>query len=516
MVHCPPRPEFRHVARFAPVLAVALLAGCATLPTRATLDGGDAAVVVSVTTNLPRGGRIKWLWLERVKSPDPEASKARMPLAEVTGPEAQDTGLFVASLGPGTYEVHAVGFEDNSSVTLTAGGRAMLGQIELKRGQVHDLGRLVITGLNADVLVGRSRRASANPELIARFAPTQAAIFQGAAEAGWTTPPRDGDRVEAYALNRPVGLDGVVVLPGGRLAAAGRLGTVFLRGEDGRWSAWRTGALDTLRSLHPIGRPGDALVAAGEVDGLWIFDQQGRARRAARGNLPAGNLVFVTGSDAGGWVVAHRHGQVTILLRSARLEDGDWQPIAGAAWSEPSVWLRHVRGGFVVVTGSGGVAWFDDRGARRTDGTAPPEVGTLVDVVVSGDETLGLITGKALGGRLFLTRDGGRRWQELASPFSKTLNPPVVLPSGRLILVGGFASLKPEVSDDGGKTWQAQEGEFPAGATLQPVPGGLLAVFDGRIDFGIVRVQMSKDEGRTWWTEYTTFDSEAYRSTKAK
>jgi len=507
-------------ARLAAAVFAALAAGCvAHLPTRETLAMGEGAVVISVTSNSELAAPLQSLQLNLLGS---EQTSAMVRLGPVTEGLSTDTTLLIGTVPPGVYNVDQISFTDRKYLKLSKEARAMLGEIRVEAGKVHDLGRLLLTGVNSKLLLGRSPTTTSNTALLGRFAPLQAALFQGSSVAGWTGPRQEGDRVEEYALSIPTGIQGLLELPDGRVMAPSRLGTVIVRDLRGSWTAWRTGELESLAWIAPVSRPDGALVAVGELNGIYLFDSRGKARRLGPGNLPVGSLVFVHGDDAHGWVVALKAGQAVALYRSPRLEDGDWTLEATETW--PEAWLPwptflpfRTASGFGIAAGDGTVSFYDAKGRRRQDARGPPEISSIVEIAPNGDRALGLISSRGFTGQLWVTRDEGASWARIEGPGTQKISSPVPLASGRVLLETGFSTRELRATSDGGRTWEVLDGDFhPDNTFAVTAKAGAFAIVSGFRSGGFVSIRRSGDDGKTWRREYSNFDRQAYEAEKKR
>jgi len=503
--------------RFAGAVLAVLAAGCvAHLPTRETLAQGEGAVVLSITSNSEQAPRLRSLLLAR-----PGGGQIAT-LGVVTMDVSPDTALLIGSVAPDVYEASVLFFNENKHLDLGKEAKAMLGTIRVEAGRVHDLGRLLLTGVNSKLLLGRSPTTTSNVALLGRFAPLQAEIFQGPSAAGWTGPRQEGDRVEEYALRIPTGIQGLLELPDGRVMAPARLGTVMVRDTGGRWAAWRTGELESLAWIAPASRPDGALVAVGELNGIYLFDARGRARRLGPGNLPSGSLAFVHGDDGHGWVVALKAGKTVSLYRSPRLEDGVWTLDATETW--PEAWMPwptflpfRTASGFGIAAGDGTVRFYDAEGRRRRDARGPPEISSVADIAPSGDRALGLISGRGFTGQLWVTRDEGASWARIEGPGTQKISPPIPLASGRVLLETGFSKRELRATSDDGRTWEVLDGDFyPDSNFAVTAQAGAFAIVSGFRSGGFVDIRRSGDDGKTWSKEYSTFDLQAYEAEKKR
>jgi len=484
------------------LLALAVNSACMTvsLPSQEALDRGEGIVVITVTGNTGRVDQMSSLQLQQVGA-EAGTSEFRSGLRHVASGLARDTALFLGTLSPGDYQVVRLG-SGGTFIELSPEGRELLGTFRVEPGKVHDLGRLVLTGRNERVLLGRSALLTSNAELVQRFAPEHAKFLAGPVERGWVQPRSPDDKVEELALANPVGADGLVALGDGEVAAASRLGTVLLRSRDGRWRAVRTGGLESLLGVSPAGEGPDRLVAVGEFNTLYALERSGKMRRLQPGNLPPGNLFFVDGNARDGWIVAHRTRRTVTLLASDRLDGGDWKPLrtVKSTVSEAKLWIWRSEDGFGYAEESGLVSWYQRAARVFVDRRAPYER-TISDAVGCGARGACIRAGDFLPS-LHVTTDGGARWREASPP--EKVQAPRLLPDGRVLIP--FAYARKLLVSSNGEDWETVSEKHLPGDRLVVVPGvGLFAVNDGRLNSGVASIRFSPDEGKSWTVELTNY-----------
>jgi hypothetical protein len=447
-------------------------------------------------------------------------------LGQVSQGLARDTALFVGALPEGEYTFERmVDVDTHRALNMGDGGRRLLGNFRVKAGALVDLGRLVVTPINTRVLVGRSARIVSNADLVQRFAREQAQFYTREVVPGWLEARSPDDRVEEYALNRPVGADGVVELSTGEIAAASRLGTVLLRDPQGRWRAARSERLESLLWVKPIETANTTLLAVGEFNTLLRLDRQsGRLVPIDPGNLPAGNLLFIDGNPQAGWFAAQQSGKEITLLRSSSLEHGDWKPlrkedVSTSFWSGAnSFWAWSTATGFAYALSKGAIRFYDFATAQWVERGAPNNQ-RLVAVAPGPNGAIGILTSPGGGfagvfaGMYHLSRDGAASWEEIKSPFNVKGAPPRLTAQGTLLVSGGaFGTPELHASRDGGKTWTKVSETISLSEQIVALPTrGLLAV-DAGAQFGLARIRHSADEGATWRVEYSNFDRAAYEA----
>jgi len=510
----------------------AVLTACVTVtnapdPSKTAPTVEQGVVVISVTGNTAQVSQFDQLTVRKLPAPGAPQTAVREQhlLRQVSQGLARDTSLFIGSLPEGEYTFdRMVDVDTNRALNMGEGGRRLLGNFRVKAGALIDLGRLVVTPVNTRVVVGRSARVTSNAQLVKRFAREHEQFLAREVQGGWVDPRSTDDRVEEYALARPVGADGVTELPNGDLAAASRLGTVLLRDGQGRWRAIRSEGLESLLWVKAVDAPETALVAVGEFNTMLRLDRpSGKLLPIDTGNLPAGNLLFVAGNPEAGWFVAQQSGSDITLYRSAALERGDWKPlrkedVSRSFWSGTnSFWAWPTASGFVYAVSQGSIWYYDFATARFVERRAPNN-NRLMTVAPSANGALGIVTspGGGFGGifaTMYLSRDEAATWEEIKSPFNVKIAAPRLTQQGTLLVPGG-AFDKPELqaSKDGGKTWTKMNDAVERSEQLVVLPTrGLLAV-DAGARFGLARIRHSADEGATWRTEYSNFDRAVYEA----
>ncbi|WP_338759115.1 sialidase family protein [Massilia sp. METH4] len=519
---------FARAVRLIATLALAVaVSGCvtktiATDPTKAPATQGQSPVVLSTTSNTAEVRGFDTIRLVRFSEP------GENPLAVVTidtyelrrvAPGmARDTALFVGNLPAGKYYItDLVDARSNLKLNVSRARHDTLGVFAVTAGAPVDLGRLIVTPLNTKVLHGRSRLVQSNAELLKRYSPEYARLFTVPVQGGWTKPPLETDRVEEYALTRPVGADCMSELDDGRVAAASRLGSVLLRDRGGRWNIVRGPGIESLLCVLPVTLPDADLLAVGEFGALLKHVPGATTLTPVdRGNLPLGNLMRIYGNPNVGWYVAHQDGDRLTFFHSRRLEGGDWQSVGSesvkaAFWGgEKQFFMWPTPTGFAYSLYKGPMHFYEYATGAWTKRPLP-ESRRIVDLFVSPNNVLSVETikggmAKAFGA-VHVSRDDGRTWTAVEGPFKVMRSPAVELADGTLLLYAGevFGKVQLQASGDGGKTWKARPENGQGGQMLPLNSGGLLAYDRGYT--GVFSIHSSKDGAQTWTQEYTTFDS---------
>lgn len=522
-----------------PSMRLKRLASCAALGLliQANPAHADAEVMLSLTTNVagyPGFDRVAVL-RKPIGSQKSGSGYELQPL--VRGLQG-DTVLLGRSLPPGDYELVQLRQTALAKhVNLNAESRRVLGRFVVADDQAIDLGRLVVTGMNELVMLGRSRDKVENVGLLRRYEPGRAADFLAAGKgqapvAGWVSEPNEDDDVEAYAVRRPNAFHRPTEATDGRLVAASRMGTVLVRGRSGEWTRVGSRRLETLYDALPVDADGIAMVAVGE-HGLLL--RQGRGQPEMQvldpGNLPKGDLTFIAGSPQLGWWVAVHFGRKIQLMKSAQLERGTWtlereidaSPLVrdGPA----GVWFWRTPEGMAYTNPRGPLALLDFMTGQWTEHRTPqgaPFMG--LEVGSKGQLTALTVSSSGLGGQHALhyrSSDNGASWQRLSPPPPPTpipyLPPPPpkpmhLLADGTLVAPGGDVSNPVlHASGDGGQTWTLRK--VPTlDSVLHVMSSGLLVEVTS---FAWMNVNTSKDGALSWSREYSTYDSAAYRAQKS-
>jgi hypothetical protein len=513
------------------IAAVLFLAGCAPVVVQAPTAAKppktkEGTVVVSVTGNTARVSQFDSINIKQYIKSEPGIApiKGEYILLQVSEGLARDTSLFVGAVPEGDYVFDQLSdSKTRKFIQLNEKWVERLGIFHVKAGAVSDLGRIVVTALNTRVIIGRSQQVRSNAELVKRFAPDNASIYAGEVNEGWIAPRDKSDVVEEYALQFPVGADALTELPNGWVTGASRLGTVLLRTPAGNWRGVRSDSLESLLWVKPYENDKSALIAVGEFNTMLRLDRQGHLVRIHPGNLPAGNLLFIDGSDSVGWFVAQQHGTEITLYRSVRLEAGDWralkkESVATSFWNGANnFWAWPTKDGFAYAVSEGKIHYYDFAKETWTERSAPKNA-RFVRIAPQPGNTLGALTSPGAGaGGIFatdyLSRDGGATWTEIPSPFTVKLFPPYVAPSGSLLLLGGaFGSPELQESKDMGKTWRKISDKVSLEQQIVVLPTkGVFLVSTGQ-QFGLASIKHSEDGGATWQTEYSNFDTAAYEA----
>ncbi|MFT3856461.1 MAG: hypothetical protein QM742_02740 [Aquabacterium sp.] len=508
----------RWLGAVALLVGAALLPGCAVqhtakVPGRENVGVDQGVVLLSVTSNSPRSGQFDSVTLERETPSGRMAERYR--LDQVSKGLARDTALFVGAVPPGRYKVvrFAVG---ELYIALGEASIARIGTFDVKAGATQDLGRLIVTNLNAGVLVGRSELVKSNVDLVRRFVPEAAKHVARIDGAGWASARDARDKTEEFALGTPAGAASLTELPDGEVVAASRLGSILLRDSEGRWRRIGIGGLESLLWLKRVDQPDARLVAVGEFNTIVQLGRDWHVTRLKPGNLPPGNLIFVDGSEREGWFLAQQAGPSVTIYRSQTLDGGDWKPIrvvhvGDSFWFGTSqFWIWPTSGGFAYAVSKGEIHWFNMQSGAWVQ-TQAPDGRRIAGVQHNPGDALGLVSKPAMGldgplfARVHVSTDKGAVWQSIDSPFRVNVHSPVRLPSGALLLHGGQPASNELYRSDGvGAPWKRVDQDIAFTEQLVALPTkGVFSIDEGNSLSGYASIRHSADEGRTWQLEYS-------------
>lgn len=516
---------------------LSVLPGCtsttiATDPLKLQPNAAMKPVVLSVTANTGEIRGFDKVTVQRLTEAQLQGLTDRnyhYDLLQVAPGLSRDTAFFVGALPAGQYRL--VSFSDSKTMKYLhiPGNTKLLGHFVVKGDKPVDLGRLVMTPMNTKVVYGRSMNIASNRPLLQRFAPEYAALLAGDVDSGWMPVPADGPQpgeVEAYALARPVGASCVSELPDGSVVAASRLGSVLIRSHRGGWRTLRGPGIESLVCVLPVKESGTTLVAMGEF-GTLLRKPEGVEKLVPvdTGDLPAGNILRLYGSEADGWTLALQRGTDVILYQSAKLEAGKWtevrkESVAFSVWhgvSDFHSWPT--KEGFAYTTAAGPFHFYNQSTKAWTQQLTPQNHRITGINASLNDDILALTSpGGGFGGAfagVFMSRDKAQSWQELTVPFKVKASTPVLAQDGTLLMAGGvFGDPELQGSKDNGVTW-SHLGAYELGRVIVPLKSGGLVDYDMG-QWGIFTLRYSGDGGKTWEVEYSNFDSAAYRAMQKK
>lgn len=468
----------------------------------------EGLVVVSLVTNSLKLDGVDTLIV------DGEPSSYR--LRSLASAYARDYALFVGALPEGRYSIRAIE-ERDAFRTLTLGmpDREMIGAFEVKRGQRCDLGRLVVTQFTLDLVMGRSAAATDNEAALLRFAPDNAKLLPAAAPC-WVKPRDKRDIIESYARIFPADGAVAVELADGRVAVPTGMGSVMIRGADGRWSVAHGESMEQLLYLDDA--PENSLVAVGALNTLLKLGADGRLHRLDPGDLPLGNILFIDGNPNAGWHIVHQRAADLRIFHSPSLDAPVWTEIASTAtgfsfWTgAKNFWAWPTDNGFAYATTDQGLMRFYDYGTRTWTERHTPKNDAILAIAQSPNGVIGVVTspGGGFGGitaSQYYSRDAGQTWEEPpTSPYKVKVSAPRMLADGTMLINGGvFGDAGLQGSKDGGKTWSMLWDKMQVGDFYWNLPRTGLFNFNKGRD-GIEVIAHSGDGGKSWETEYLSVD----------
>jgi len=517
------------------VLLCVALSGCVTvarapMPTTQAPTANEGIVVVSVTTNSGQVSQFDSIHLARVSdaSKSDSGTTSKHILEQVSKGLARDTAVFVGVLPVGEYAFDRFSDDDTRQfLQLKEKSRETLGTIKVRAGTLSDLGRVIVTQVNFNVLVGRSAAVRSNKELVTRVVPAMAKYYEGPTDAGWVRALGNNDLAEKYASDHPVGAQSLAELRNGEVAAASRMGTILLRNEKGRWQRISSGNPESILWIAPYESDGSRLLAVGEFNTLLRLDQAGKLHPVDVGDLPFGNLLFFDGSRSSGWFAAVQRGADVSLFHSPTFPPTTWKPLRSEKvgqdfWSGPlQFWAWRTSKGFAYAVSEGRIEMYDYATGTWSQAKVPKEH-RLIRVEPSADDTIGILTspGGGFGGvfaSTFFSRDFGKTWVETQSPFKVKASAPKRTPQGVLLETGGvFSDVELMGSKDDGKTWEsiAKGKRELLGSQFWIMPSGKMFLVHAAL--GLERIEYSGDGGANWKLEFSTFEPTLYEKQKAK
>lgn len=508
-----------------------LLSACATTqhfardPVREQAAAGEGVVLLSLTLNTGEVSQFDSVVLRRV---DGTTAEHTYQLGNALPGLSRDTSLFTGVLPEGEYRlVRLSDYGTQKFLDINDKHSAMIGNFRVAAGQTTDLGRLVLTAINFNVMVGRSRQVTSNRALVEGFAPSYLPLLASAPQLGWTAPQEDKGVVESFATTRPQGMGGFSELSSGEVIGGTRMGMVAARSKAGKWRVLsRTGGLDAILWTVPWETADNLAVVGGELGTLMRIDRQGKAHPIAPGNLPRGNIFFVDHSpDGSQWIVGVQTPKEAVIYGSQKLENGQWERMLGdtiefSTWNGArNVWAWPRKGGVGFASTQSKRLSCYDYAARQWQQHGTPGDRVLTALTASPSDVVGILTspGGGLGGvfaATHYTRDCGVQWTETRSPYKVKVMPPLVLPSGTILETGGVFGDKGVYASGDNLSWTKYSDKISFSESLVALPtAGLLGVSRGT---GIEHVQHSADEGRNWDTELSSIDYEMLKKSLGK
>jgi hypothetical protein len=483
----------------------------------------EVPVVLSISTNTAQINGFSNIVIHRNLPPDNNEglfAKVFFTVEHAVGGMARDTSVFITSLPPGDYNFSE--FKSAQGKTLKVGEKNLLGRFTVTAGKPVDLGRLLLTPVNDKVIIGRAARSASNAEILRTFFPDKAALFAGELAPGWNEQlTAEAQSLERHALARTVGADCATERADGTVFAASRLGTILIRSPQGLWRGVHGPTLESLLCVLPVDLPDTEVIAVGEL-GTLVRKPRGQDVLVPinPGNLPPGILRGIQGSPAAGWFVKHQVGDNLTLFRSPTLEAGTWTPVlkTDAKFNERyrrnSMFLWQTPYGMGYAGAQGPIKSFDQATGQWSDIALPAGYDRVMNVFAgtNGDLSLQAGTGNPIWlvvETAFVSRDRGVSWKAIPSPTKPVAPWMQILHDGTLMMVN-HGTFTLQTSNDDGVTW-TMAGKLPNGGTALPLrSGALLNIGTGQ--YGWFTIDASLDNGKTWMSDYSTFNHQAYEA----
>lgn len=506
--------------RWNAILAViaALLASCTTVrhapdPVRAPqATQATGTVIVSLTANTPETRPFDSITLTRLDASGQRnrVIESRELLRNVLGGNAAATTLFVGAVASGDYQLRQLA----SSGLSLALPETVLGSFTVREREVTDLGRLVLSSVNEQAMVGRSLSVRDNRAFVARHSPDHLALYRQPPATTWRDAQTASDNAEAYARNHPLGTGALRRLSNGELVGGARMGTLLVRGVDGRWrTAVTRDEMETFTAIAPDEHDGALAVAGTDMGTLIRLRNNGALETIDRGDLPRGGLVFLDRSpDRRLWVAGLHEGGQLSFYASPRIDHGTWTPFGalatpGAAFGREAArfWTWTYPGGFGFAASSDPtLSCFDYASGQWRTGAAPLKRNPY-SILVSDRGVIGLLT-RALAGQTgdyetgHVSADCGQTWRDVSTPPGARSSAPLALDDGSLLRTGSDTSgAAMFVSRDAGRSWTRHALDAPVLRERLWSFGRVLIAVTERRD--VEEIRSSRDGGARWVAE---------------
>lgn len=506
------------LARCAGAAALALLAACTTthhapdpVRTAPTENAARGTVVVSLTANTPELRAFDSITLTRLDASGKRnrVIEERAVLRNVLPGGTGSTTLFVGAVEAGDYELRQLA----SSGLFLPLPSAVLSAFSVRANEVTDLGRLVLTSVNEQGMVGRSLTFTSNESLVRSASPDHLRLYQRAPSLGWNAPRKPGDNAEAYARNHPLAAGGFRRLSNGEWVGGAGMGTLLVRSEDGRWRSAVTTEMERITAVVPYEREGTLAIAGSDGGALIRLRRNGALETLDRGDLPPGAVVFldyVAGNRH--WIVGLRERAQAVFYVSPTIKHGQWTPIGATdtpprfGVGEPArLWAWAYPGGFGFVSSvDPTLSCFDYASGQWTTGTGPMKRAPK-SLLAAEDGTVGVIS-EALPGQTgpfqtaHWTRDCGRSWTEVATPPGASASAPLLTSDGTVLRAGSdTAGPALFVSRDGGRSWTRRALPAPVLKERLWAYGSIWLLAGERL--GVEELYSSRDQGQRWSAE---------------
>lgn len=492
------------------------LASCSSVR-EATLKAGpnDGKVILSLSSNV--GGHIPLFTSVTLARAD--GSRTTMYSLENTEPGRsieRDTKLFVGAVPAGSYFIES--FEGYNARLYVSQTLVDAGGFRVEAGRTSDLGRVIITdsGQVGKIKVRRSP-ISSNRWLASDLPSAWHGVLDTPLPSPWLQAATQG--IDPFKNEQPQGFVGFSS-DGESIYSGARLGAVVKRSQDGHWQV--LGRSESLLSVLSTTVDGDGtVVAAGEFGALFRVNQTGQVRELDRGNLPAGDIVFIDHSpDFTQWLVAIQDGKHLSVLLASTVEGGSWKEL----WSEPYEWVfweqlaplvawSNSKGVAVVSTVSSSVGCYE--WANKSWHVSPSPNGVIQKVARGTGDIFGIGTTGSFYGEKYISSSCGQSWSKIESPHSARATEGVPFKVGDQYVwtEGSFSGSATAtfISSDAGKTWKQTSGYSvePGNVWFFPQKGLMFAVSTEKeyvqLPYGgpgHEKILLSKDGGLSWQEDF--------------
>ena len=525
------------------VTLIVLIQACAVVlptetnnPVKHPFKPGEGAVVVSITSNAAQLNYVSKITLEQVLPPNyasgtKKATPTQYYLNDIKNIN-RDTSFLAGNLPAGEYKLVAlqapVGAPGTVSYSLRNFNTSIVGNIVVKPNQISDLGRVVLTAINLNAGIGRSKQYLDNAELIKKYLPEWTAIETHTVDSGWLEPRKDIDIAEGFATIYPIGMNAITDLEAGYVAGASRMGTMHVRTPKGFWkTVVQAPDFLPIRSiaLHPDDNV--RFIVGAESAKLFKINKEFEFIEIDTGNLVNGTILFIDqDKQTKRWYLGVRQEvrsaddkpPTLAVYYSDDLESGDWTvlieaSVAWSAWSGETyawVWPRSNGLGF-ASTETSSVHCFDYASQAWTQYPIPNDQ-RLIGLTGGANDSIGVLAGKSGGfagvfANTYYTTNCGESWVQTYSPYKVKASAPLMLADGTVLEKGG-------VFRDGGiyasKTPWEKEGwqkilddSVLAESIYLTEKGDLIMISNGQ--WGWEAIRGSSDGGKTWTIEKSSY-----------
>lgn len=473
-------------------------------------------VLLSTTVNT---GEIPQIYSVTVKGVSGKQKKEHIFKNEIWG-KSKGTSLFFGGLPAGEYKVTKVtAAVTNGTKSLNTEDSELLGNFIVKPGEVSDLGRLILSAVNDKAALGRSEIIINNKALVDRFFKHEYELNSNNTFLGWASPHKVEDRVESYALAHPQGISNISELENGLIIAGTRLGITLVRSNNGKWSVLsRNSELSQVITTAPYQKDDFIAIAADDLGNIYKLSQEGDIQNINKGNLPHGNVVFISSSkDYSQWFIAIERDGFSELYRSGQINNGAWElensvKIGFDTWngSQFAFYWRMPEGIGFGASASDSISCYDFVSNSWIKNSTPDKRSAISISASDANNFIGVLTGPGGGfGGVFakthFTENCGGSWLETDSPYSVKASAPLIIKDNLIIETGGVVSDEGlYASKDFGVSWyKISDRKVFSNKMWLTKNHGLFSVSNGI--YGFENIENSKDYGATWKLELTSF-----------